>query len=241
MAKLILKGVPIYIGGYAMGGQANSLSLDSAIEEVESTTLIQTFRDYEAGLHNLTGNVAGFVDPTTDGEIFADVRGQEVPIAALFEGGTIAAGDPAWFARVECGSYQGGGQVGALWGFTIPVQSGGTPLVRGYALEIGTSRSATGNGNGVQVGATSASQRLAWYLGVTEFTGTSLGVDLVSDGDNTFASATTRASLTTITDGGGVADAQFGIIEGPITDDWFRFEFTFTGTSFAVVAFVGVY
>ena len=113
------------------------------------------------------------------------------------------------------------------------------PVVRGTILHPpSTARTSTGDGTGAQIGALSASQSMYVAVHITAASGTSptLDLELESDDNSGFSSATSRITFTQATTTGW----QWAKVDGAITDDYWRITYTLGGTSpsfeFAVIA-----
>jgi hypothetical protein len=94
----------------------------------------------------------------------------------------------------------------------------------------GTARTTTGTGTGIQLGAVTAAQRMYCNLHVLSISGTgtpTITVKLQSSVDNTFASPTDRIVFTAATALGGQASSALGAI----TDQWWRAQWTISGTN----------
>lgn len=118
--------------------------------------------------------------------------------------------------------------------------------------DVDTNLTATGNGNGYQLGAVTAANKEAIFAAifVRSVTGTSPTLDakVVSDPANTFLATTDRITFSQLTDASGEnsdgVHALYGrfVPTSDITDQWWRFQFTVAGTTpvFDVVTVLGV-
>jgi len=152
-----------------------------------------------------------------------------------------AVGDLAWMLQAMKASYKLGGAVGDVAPWTSGA-SGAWPLARGrVAHPPGTARTATGSGTAVELAALSATEYLYATLHVLSIAGTAtptITVKIQSDVDNTFGSPTDVLTFTAATAIGG----QIRRAAGPVTDPWFRAQWTITGTnpSFLFLVAAGV-
>lgn len=237
MAKKIIKADRVLVGAQDVSDYVSSSELSFPHAEVDVTAFADSVRDAEAGLEEGSVNLQGFMTDTDDPEssFWSNLRGTDGVVSWFTEGKSI--GDIGHMSEVLWGQHEQGGQVGDALGFTIQATQSGVFLVRGLVAETGdTQRTGSVNGSGVQAGAASASQTLYASLHVFQFDGTSLDIDVESDADSGFATATTRVSFTQLTDVG----SELVSVAGAITDDWYRFAFTFTGTSFTAAGLIGV-
>jgi hypothetical protein len=235
MAAIVLKDAVCWIGQYAFGGVSHSIAIDLRQDAPECTVFGATARDYKPGLKGIGLQVDGYWDSAIDLGVQSSLMGASRPVtwASVSTVGTFAY----LFSAIST-DYKIGGQVGAVFPFSAGAQGTGTP-VRGMLMENST-RTATGNGTGQQLGAITSTQKLYYALHVTAASASdTLDVIIQSDDNSGFTTPTTRATLTQITDVGG---SVFGSIDGAITDDYWRFQFTIAGasTSFTIAGSMGI-
>jgi hypothetical protein len=143
---------------------------------------------------------------------------------------TAPVGTTAWLISAVESNYKILGQVGDVAPWSLSA-SGNWPSARGViAHPPATARTATGSGTAQQLGVVSATQYLYATLHVLSVAGTgspTITVKIQSDNDSGFASATDQITFTAATAIGG----QVKRLIGPITDDWFRPQFTISGSS----------
>ena len=250
MAAFALTATNIYAGALDASCFGNTVDLTVDGETVDATTFCSGgWRVMIPGLETWSASFGGPQDfaastaanTLTPDEHYQLTVGSSYPLLFVPDGGAV--GSVAYASNGQLNMYVPlTGSIGDLaehntsWG---PATTG-QPLVRGvYA----TSQTVTATGNstsGHQLGAVSATQRV--YGGVHFLTagGTtpSITVILESDDSNAFSSATTRATFTAATARG----AQWTSVAGAITDDWWRFRWTVSGTgpSFQVRGFIGI-
>lgn len=247
MAKTVLLNTRIFAAGADLTTQSNKVELSCEIEDKDATP----FRPVgEGGWKELLGGLAS-TSISASGQWEAGDPGLVDDMAWANLGGrtthpwtvcplSAAVGELAYSSVGLMTSYKIGEAVGevAPW----EAQAKGTSLAtRGQvAHPPGTARTASGSGTGLNLGALAAGQRLFAALHVLSAAGTtpSLTVRVESDADDTWASATTRATLAAATTAGG----QSAIVIGAVTDAWWRVAWTISGTtpSFLFVASLGI-
>jgi hypothetical protein len=155
--------------------------------------------------------------------------------------GLFTAGERAYLGTAMQSKYTFLGELGEVAPWAIDA-SGSGALVQGRSLHSNaTARTATGSGTAVQLQAVDSSHALYCALHVLSVSGTAtptLTVRVQSDNAGGFPSATTVQTFTAAT----AVGAQFARVAGPITDDWFRADWTISGTnpSFLFVVTIGV-
>lgn len=245
MAAIVLTNAAIYAGQADLSGRSNKVELDAESDEVESTTFgTSGHKSFVGGLKRVTANVEGnfeALDATyPDERLWTDLGVSSVPHTFSPTGGAV--GDLAYFFRSTRTNYSPGGSVGELFGFTGQATgSNGEGLIRGTILNsAATARTATASGTARQVGAVATGSRLYAALHVLSISGTgtpTLTCRVQSDTSG-FPSATTQITFTAAT----AIGSQWGSVAGPITDDYWRADFTISGSSpsFLFVLAVGI-
>jgi hypothetical protein len=125
--------------------------------------------------------------------------------------------------------YEGpSGAVGEMAAFRAAARSGdGAGLIGGTVIHNQT-RTTSGNGTGFQLGAVGATQRVHGALHVLSAAGTTPSLTVVVQSDTSgFPSPTTQLSFAAKT----AIGSEFLSAAGPITDDFWRANFTISGTS----------
>lgn len=250
MAKLVLLNVRTFAGGADLTTRSNQVELTPELQEQDATP----FRPAGAvddGWPELLGGLAscgisatgqweagdpGTVDPESWNAL---VNRSLHPWTVCPE--SAAVGGLAWFTSALRSSYKIGDTVGEVAPWEAAANSSG-PLLRGtVAHPPGTPRTVSGDGDGLNLGAVTASQRLYAVLHVLSIAGTStptLTVDVEQDVDSDFLTATTVASFAPATALGG----QFISAAGPIDGPWYRVTWDITGTdpSFLFIAALAI-
>jgi hypothetical protein len=251
MTAQILKNVRIFSGGADLTGASNKIEVAAEVEEKDVTTWGSVdangdlWKEVMGGLASAKISAGGFWEAGDTSKVDDDAW------AALGGAGawtvfpnslTGAVGAVALTTNMLRSNYQLLGGIGDVAPWT---QSGTStsPLLRGVGLHPpGTARTATGSGTAVLHVAVSATQRLYAALHVLSVAGTAaptITVKIQSDDNSGFTSATDVLTFTAATARG----SQFSSVAGPITDTYYRVNYTITGTnpSFLFVAAVGVF
>ncbi len=247
MAKDILRNVRIFSGGADLTGQSNKIALEVEYEEKDVTNFGSVDASLNVWKELLAGNASAKISATGQWEASDTSKVDDDAYAAL--GGTGAfsicpvsanAGEIAYVANMLRSHYQLGGAEGDVNMFELSGSTTGV-VARGVSLHPpGTARTSTGSGTAVQSGAVVAGKRLYANLHVLSASGTtpSLTVKVQSDDNSGFSSATDRITFTAATD----RSSQVGSVAGAITDDYWRVNYTISGTSpsFLFVVTIGI-
>ncbi|HEX6968962.1 MAG TPA: hypothetical protein VF174_09170 [Micromonosporaceae bacterium] len=239
MGTLVLDDATIWVAGYDVTGDANQISLSASVTELDVTTFGSGFRKRIGGLRDVQAQVAGYWHSAASGapdpEIFPALgtADQVMTVAPSSTEGSVA-----YMCQVGKFSGQMFGQVGEAVPFSLDAMGTSREgLVRGQVLKAKGAVSSTGaTGTAVQLGAVSSGQYLYATLHVFS-AGTTITVVLESDADNTFASATTRATFGPLTTTGGTWAAR---VAGPVTDTWYRLRVTAVTGTFTVAGAAGI-
>lgn len=241
MAKQVLSDCKVYLGGYDLTGAMNAVAFDQSVDLQDSTVFGDAARRRLAGLLDTDVGIDGFFDPTIEKTVRDQMGLTDVPLTV--SPGAGADGDLAYAFKAAAAGITVGAAVGQMFGFKVSAHGTGVPMVRGLLMGAGA-KAATGNGTGRQLGAVAAGKKIYAALHVLAISGTdtpTLTVKLQSDDNSGFTSATDRhtfADFTDVTDVG----AEWAAVAGAITDDYWRFVWTISGTdpSFTIAAFAGI-
>lgn len=227
MAIQQFAGYKIYIDGYDRSGDFNKVNLDYSADELDSTSIADTSKEFIAGLKNVK----------FDGEIFTShgVGEAETTSSANF---TVAdkvislfpanaGGTPGYAFRSVQLSQSPQMVIGDIARFTISANSSGSTLIRVTDMEGLATKTSTGTGTARQLGAVTATQTLYSFLHVTAASGTSPTLDVTIESDNAqaFSSAATQITHTQF----NAVGAEYKTKAGAITDDWYRVKWTIGG------------
>lgn len=240
---MILTDCRIFAGAAHLSGQSNKIELSAECTEEDVTNFLSAgWKECQAGLAGFKiagggqwyANDASAVDSSRWSALGTAEAWSVAP-------STVAPGDRVYLGQAQQSKYTFLGDVGKVNPWAVDVEGTGA-LVRGRSLHnYTTARTATGSGTSVQNIAVSSTQALYCGLHVLSVSGTStptLTVRVQSDNATGFPSATTVKTFTAATAVGN----QFSRVAGPITDDWFRADWTISGTnpSFLFVVTIGV-
>ena len=240
MVEFALVDAATWIGGYDFTGDLNQIGLQVSAEELDATTFGSGgFRKRAAGLRSVQASLNGFWSSATsaapDPQVMPDLGVTDRVVTMAPDD---AEGSVAYFFQGAKFSTQMFGQIGELTPFSVEVM--GTDkagLVRGQVLKAKGNVNSTGaTGTALQVGAVASGQYL--YAAFHVFSaGTTITAVLESDEDNTFATATTRATFGPITTTGGTWATR---VAGPITDTWYRLRVDAVTGTFQIAGVAGI-
>ena len=246
MAIFTLDNAKLWVEGYDLQADTNRIEGITGVRQLMAGTFGDSGARRKAGLRTLRMSARGFWDSVAVGPqfkpdkvLFDQLGLVDVPIS--FSPNAGAEGDIGYFAKAALSDVPIQGQVGELLAFSFAAQgSGGLGLCRGTVMHNAT-RTATGTGTVRQLGATSATQKICAALHVLGVAGTTptLDVTVKTDDASGFPSPITRVTFAQKTARG----AEFAApVLGPITDDWFRIDWTIggAGPSFTFVVLVGI-
>lgn len=243
MGKFTLKNVRPFANGADLTTRSNRFEINMEAESKDSTAFVPTgdvWHEELSGIKSSSITGAGQWEAgdlsMVDDSMFG-LLGSIGPLTLCPQ--TAADGAVAYLTAYNRSSYNLGGSVGDV----IPWSgnwNGTWAVARGAVIHTPTVRTATGTGAVVQLPAVAAGQFLVGTLHVMSATGTtpSLTGTIKSAATVGFASPTTRLTFNAQTAIGG----QVFRIAGPITDTFYRFDFTISGTtpSLLVMAAAGV-
>lgn len=241
MSVYVLKDCKLYLAGYNLSGDMNSLSLSYEAEMLDRTTFASGgSREKLAGLLNVTADHEGYWEggiDKVDEVLFNEIgTSHEVMTICPTDG---VAGEKAFTTKTLLATYSPGGAVGEMLAFTVSAEGHDT-LVQGTIM-INGALTATGSGTARQLGAVSATQKLYASMHVVAVSGTtpSLTLKVQSDDASGFLSPTDRITFAAAT---AIGSQWATPVAGPISDSWWRLDYTITGTSpsFTVICVVGI-
>ncbi len=243
MANQILANARLWMGAYDLSGKLNRAAVDYSAELHDDTALSATARSRLAGLVNAALQAEGYWEAGTampDDMADGYLALADVPVSACAVAGA-AEGSRAFTFQAALGEFQRGAQIGEIFKFSAGAEgSGGKPMVRGLVLHNAT-ETGSGNATGYQLGALGATQHLFAALHVLSLSGTdtpTLTVKIQSDDNGSFTSATDRITFAAKT----AVGYEWASVAGAVTDDYWRANFTLSGTnpSFAFVVVAGI-
>jgi hypothetical protein len=237
MAIQIISDHKLFIDGFDRSGDFNRFNMQYTVDELDSTTIGDTTKEFLAGL----------IDMKFDGEVFTSHGTGEVEtvsyanfntadkIISLYPSSTAGTVGHAFESlELEMSPIM---KIGDLARMTIRASNSGSAVIRVTDMEGLVTKTTTGDGTVRQLGAVSATQKLYSVLHVTSASASdSLTVTVKSDSIEGFSSPTTQITHTAFTDEG----AEIKTADGAITDTWYRISWTITGTSPSFAFDVGV-
>ena len=243
MSSYVLTDAKIWVEQFDLSGDMNSVALEEAADPKDATTFGQTTRIRKGGLLDVRMQAEGFFNANgstaVDDLMAVRLGGGPGPVSIAPQGqaeGNVAYCFPAAYLR-----YQIGAPVGEMFAFSLEAStqktvSGSTPtrprLARGQII-LGTQKTATGSGTAFQLGAIAAGQKLYAAIHVVALNGSPPTIRIQSDNASGFPSATTRATATSVS-------SDLLVVAGAVTDDWWRADWTFSGTSFTAIVVAGI-
>lgn len=239
MATYVNKAATLWVGGYDLTADfgAHSLSMtQTAVDNTAYAAAGTKSRTYLPGLYAFNYDHQGFIDPDgstgPDDVLWTNYTAAASEVICVAPDSSNTQGDVVYFAeRVHTAIEPLTGSVGDVAGFALSATGTGE-TVRGVVEYPPTSTSTDTSSTGQQLGSVAAGENIYAALFVTVDSGSDLAVTLESDDNSGFTTATTRGTFTT-TSGIG---AEMISVAGAITDDWWRFTWTRTGTfTFAAV------
>ncbi len=224
-------------GGLELAGHGKNVDVQVAVNPLDTTALNTTgFVALIGGLKSTTVSLSLMADPTIDADLWANLGASDV-VRSIIK--PVADGSVAYTMRgigVQYSPVQG--NVGEV-AMSQSTAAGSGVAVRGKLLHPSSvARTSSSTGTARELGAVVEGKRMYAALHVLAVTGTSPTLDVIVQSDTTgFGSPTSRITFPQT----GVVGAQWGSVDGPVTDDFWRISYTIGGTDtpsfvFAVVA-----
>jgi hypothetical protein len=195
----------------------------------------------KGGLKVATMAHEGFWNGGTDAVddiLFSNLAIADKPISIGVETG--ADGERAYSLRSIIGEYSPGASIGEMFAFSVTAESSSDGLVRGTIMH-NAAQAVSGNGTARQLGALAdSSQTMFAALHVIAASGGSPTLDVVIQSDDN-SGMTSPTNQITFAQATGV-EGQWLSKVGPVTDDWWRVNFTIggAGPSFTFVVVLGI-
>ncbi len=244
MAQYVLKDCKLYVDGYDLSGDHNTLSVQHTYDEVPVKVFGKAANYSIPGLSRIAFTHEGYMQ--SDGsaavdDVYSARLGAATDAVITWCPAAGLVSERSYFSKGVPMDYQHGGQVGEIYAFTVTGSGRGQILVPGKIMKTGAITTTT-TSTAYQVGAVGASQYLYAAMHIIAVSGTNPTLDVIvqSDDAEAFASPATRITFTQVT----AIGAQWATpVAGAITDTWGRLSFTIGGTntpSFTVVVSVGI-
>lgn len=237
MAKSVIKKATILLHDLDVSGFHNNVDPGVRVEEKECSNYAgDGWREYLAGLLGTEIALEGYLESETIEATQFDLLTPDTYYPFLVSlDRPLAADSIAFFTKVFLTQWQRRAQIGEIYGYSGQAQRGEqAPLVRGRVTDNLTAAT-SGNGAALDLNeAIAADEKLfvgVWVTGVSD-PGDTLDLELESDADTGMATPTSRLVIPQITGTG----SYFGTVDGPITDEAWRFVRTITGAVSFVAA-----
>ncbi len=230
MTGKVLVDARIYAGGFDFSGDANQVELALTADDVVMTPFgYGGGTKRKAGLTDASFSMQGFTDfdaDAQDARLDSVVRVNNTPITVADTDvtGAQAEGDPATFGRGVLLDYSPlQSAVGEAATFEASGMISGIVIPGGMVLHPDTSRTASGTGSNVALGALIAGESCYAILHVVAVSGTAPTLDVVVKSGSTDRITFAEASA---------VGSQWGIpVQGPITQANWSIEYTIGGTN----------
>lgn len=229
---IIYDDAKIWIDGYDFSSQMTATAIEYGSEAQDDTTFGDTTRSNTGGLKTVAVSHEGNWDSSPDNIFFQNIGVSDVPVSISPDVG--ADGDLAFTLLSQYSAYAPGGAVGEIYKFSFNGVATGD-LVRGTIMH-NASRSSSGNGTARQLGAVSATQKVYAVMHVLTAPDSPVGtLDVIIQSDDNVG-MTTPTSRITFTQATTIGSEWSIPVDGAITDDYWRVNYTVSGTfSFVVV------
>ncbi len=238
MAVLSLTDCFLHVSNQDYTTDTNAANVSIEAAQLDATTFNSGgWTELAGGLKTVNLAYSGFWSSGADQRAYIDVDGATT--RAVTFGPVETEGSPAYMFEARNTNYTMGGQVGELMPFSVSaVGSSSQGVVRGQLAKAKGNVSGTGAlGTGVNLGAVSSTQFLYATFHVFSPPGTSITIQVQSDDNSGFTTATTVATIGPLTAVGGTWMTR---VAGPITDTWYRFNVSSITGTFSVAGALGI-
>lgn len=230
----------IVYGPYDLSADHNEVKLEQKADFLDVTRFGHDTHVGMAGIRSLEVEGKGWVnfdDSTTpkavDFNLFTEIGAAEKILTIAY---AKADGSIAYLGKVAEDEYSPALKVGEVGTFGFKAKCAGYFCRGRLMLPLSLRSGASGTGTIYQLGAVSATQKVRLAIHVTEFTGTTLTMNLLSNDTNDTVSPTTRLTQAAIT---GVG-SYYLELAGAISDTFWYTTWTFTGTNFKAAISAGI-
>jgi hypothetical protein len=241
MAIAVLTGCTAWVNQYDFSSYATDLEANVDVDDVDATTFGSGgWREYQSGLRKTEAKLTTFMDTATGGT-------EPVANALLASNGTIlsctqtgAQGSPAVILRGFFDHEDLLGKVGEMAKVGLTFQGAKNEgLLHGNLVAAKQTQTTSGNVTGTQMSAVGSTGKLWSALHVFSASGTTPSLTALVKSSSTLGGAyTTRITHTAAT----AAGSELVSLAGPITDTFYRVDWTISGTtpSFSFAVVVGI-
>lgn len=242
MSNLILSDVRFLYNARDLSGDGNAIEIVETITLHDDTVFTDTGLSKRPGLPGGKFSYAGFAQYSDSPEAveltLANLKGTTTGVPVLASAGGNA-GDRCHFWKASQAELKlVGGQRDSLQLFTVSGELlKGHGILDGVVLESGkTSRASAAQSTAINVGATSATQKVYAIIHVLAFNGTTLTLKIQSDdsGGGSYTDRFTQAGITAI-------GAYYLVpLAGALTDTHWRVDWSGTFTSFQAAVAIAI-
>lgn len=235
MAALVLLDAEIIAGPLRLTTTSNETSVEFEADELDTTVFgLGGWRRKKSGLKSGDVESSGFWDSTAsevgalspDAELWGQLGGS-VPVIVSPTGEDLGV---AYIVPTRRGDISMLGQVGEVAPYSSAMRGNGAAARGGLVHPPSVTRSASGVGSTLILGTVPEGRSVLASIHVLSLSGTSPQISITVERDDNagFASATTVATLASVT----TPSALLTEVEGPITpDDRYRVSWTISGTA----------
>lgn len=245
---VLLKNASVWLGGYDLTGSLNSIELSAAKADLTNGRFGDGLEVFYPGLKQVSLDLGGFFaagvgepDPIIWSRLNSTPDPWPLTVAPPYAPGALpaAAGNIAYALVGDQFGYTLGAPHGALLPYKLVTKARSTyDLYRQTIMTAKALYSATETSAGRNLGALLATQQMVVVLDAFAINGGSWVLTVESDENDSWLSATARATLTAVV---AAPARQVVKIAGPITDVFWRCVMTKTGgTSLTYAASLGV-
>jgi hypothetical protein len=216
----------------------NALGLEYSAEMLDNTVFGNTTRLNKGGLKVVAAAHEGLWSGgvgNVDEVLWNDIAVANIPMSIGPEIG--ADGEVGYTFLANVAEYSPGAAIGEIFKFRVRAQATGD-LIRGTIMH-NAARTASGNGTARQLGAITSIQKMYAALHVTAASvADTLDVKIQSDDAVGMGSPTDRITFAQKT----AIGYEWKQLSGPITDDWWRVNYTIGGVapSFTFILVIGI-
>lgn len=238
MAKT-LANCGIWFDSLEIDSSTNKVQILMSNAELIGTTFADSAVRRYAGLGDSSISASGFCDwPDPDLTIYNDLGSGLVPVSVAMNGPNPVAGSPAYFINAQVSSFGRMGKSGEIDPFSMKA-AGSDLICQGVLAQTGN---VVANGSSAVYQFTAPVDNLhavCAALHVTAFGGVAPTLTVILQSATTigFAGPTTRASFNVVN---GAVSGQFVRAPGPITDQFWRLNWTIGGSVGPNFTFAGL-
>ena len=245
MSTLTLTDAKIWVNTYDLSGDMNAVALEEGVEARDATTFGAGTRTRKGGIRGVRLTAAGFFNAAGSGrsdDVLPTLVGNVPPNLNVVSIGPAGAteGNPAFILPASLLRYTFGDEVDAMLPFSLEASAVRSqtanptrPVLGRGTILLASQKTTTGSGTAFNLGAVAAGQKLYVAVHVLAQSGGTPTLRVQSDSANNFPSPADQVTLVG-------PSADFRAVAGPITDPWWRADWTFTGTTFTAIVIAAI-